>query len=79
MAQARDHWQNVGYKSTALAATTEYKDNLPFKCAGSAAESCMCPGTLWFGLANRPDKGAKIETFDELREWRTLSADSEDW
>jgi hypothetical protein len=39
----------------------------------------MCPGTLWFGLATRPDNGAKIETFEDMREWRTLSADSEDW
>jgi hypothetical protein len=39
----------------------------------------MCPGTLWFGLAVRPDNGAKIETFDEMREWRSISAESSDW
>ena len=79
MSQARDHWQNVGYKSSALTATIVDKDNLPFKCASGAMESCMCPGTLWFGLATRPDNGAKIETFEDMREWRTLFAESEDW
>lgn len=39
----------------------------------------MCPGTLWFGPSVRPDNGAKIDTFEEMREWRTLSAESEDW
>lgn len=55
------------------------KDNIPFKCAATARDSCMCPGTLWFGAATRPDNGAKIETFEEMREWRTVSADSDDW
>ena len=77
--QARDHWQSVGYKSTALASTVVDKDNLPFKCASGPSDSCMCPGTLWFGVATRPDNGAKVETFDEMREWRTVSAESEDW
>lgn len=77
--QAREHWQNTGYKNAALAASIVDKENTPFKCASGPSESCLCPGTLWFGLQARPDNGAKIEGFDELREWRTYSAESDDW
>lgn len=55
LAQAREHWQATGYKNTALAASIVDKDNIPFKCASGPQESCMCPGTLWFGLSTRPD------------------------
>lgn len=34
---------------------------------------------LWFGLQVRPDNGAKIESFEEMREWRTVGAESDDW
>jgi hypothetical protein len=75
----REHWQNIGYKNTAMAQSVIDKDNLPFRCAKSGTDSCMCPGTLWFGISVRPDNGAKIDTFEEMREWRTLSAESDDW
>lgn len=77
--QTREHWTNGGYKNTAFVKSIDDKDNEPFKCASNGAESCLCPGTLWFGLATRPDNGAHIESFDEMREWRTLSSESDDW
>lgn len=79
MEQARQHWQSVGYKNSVLASTVVDELNKPFKCAASATESCNCPGTTWLGLANRPDNKMKIETFEEMREWRTLSKVSDGW
>ena len=55
------------------------KDNEPFKCASKSNESCKCPGTMWFGTAVRPDTKASIETFDEMREWKTVSQETDDW
>merc|ERR1712222_49302 len=54
-------------------------DNAPFKCAEKANESCKCPGTMWFGVSTRPDNKAKIETFEEMREWKTVSQETDDW
>lgn len=34
---------------------------------------------MWFGLSSRPDTKAKIETFDEMREWKTVSQETDDW
>lgn len=79
MEQARQHWQSVGYKNSVLAGTVVDENNKPFKCASSGSESCNCPGTTWLGLANRPDNKMKIETFEEMREWRTLSKVSDGW
>jgi len=79
LSQARDHWQSVGYKSTTLSATVKDEENVPFQCGKGPSDSCQCPGMLWFGLQTRPDNGAKIETFDEMREWRTIGAESDDW
>lgn len=79
MEQARQHWQSVGYKNTALAASVVNEKNKPFKCASGASEACNCPGTTWLGLAVRPDNKAKIESFEEMREWRTASKQSEGW
>ena len=77
--QAREHWRSVGYKNPVYVASVTDKDNKPFKCASKANESCKCPGTMWFGLSTRPDTKAKIETFDEMREWKTVSQETDDW
>jgi hypothetical protein len=34
---------------------------------------------LWYGLAQRPDNNATISSFEEMREWRTVGAESDDW
>lgn len=77
--QARDHWQTTGFKNLVFVNSVVDKDNTPFKCASTPNESCMCPGMLWYGPSVRPDNGQKIETFEELREWRTVSSESDDW
>jgi len=62
-----------------LAASIVDENNKPFKCASNGGESCNCPGTTWIGLSMRPDNKQKIETFDEMREWRTISKVSDAW
>lgn len=69
----------MGYKNPVYAASVTDKDNKPFKCASKANESCKCPGTMWFGLASRPDTKAKIESFEEMREWKTVAQETDDW
>lgn len=69
----------MGYKNPVYAASLVDADNKPFKCAEKANESCKCPGTMWFGTATRPDNKAKIETFEEMREWKTVSQETDDW
>jgi len=77
--QAKEHWKASGYKNPVYAASIVDKDNEPFKCASKANESCKCPGTMWFGSAVRPDTKNAIETFDEMREWKTVSQETDDW
>ena len=77
--QAKAHWRKGGYRNPVYAASLVDKDNKPFKCAEKANESCKCPGTMWFGVATRPDNKAKIETFEEMREWKTVSQETDDW
>jgi len=62
-----------------MAASIIDKYNKPFKCANSSSESCKCPGTTWIGIASRPDNKQKIDSFDEMREWKTHSKISEGW
>lgn len=77
--QAKAHWRKGGYKNPIYTASLTDKDNKPFKCAAKANESCKCPGTMWFGLATRPDTKTKIDTFEEMREWKTVSQETDDW
>ena len=77
--QAKEHWKGVGYKNPVYADSVVDKDNKPFKCAAKANESCKCPGTMWFGVAVRPDTKGPVETFDEMREWKTVSQETDDW
>lgn len=77
--QAKSHWRRIGYRNPMFANSLVDKDNKPFKCAEKANESCKCPGTMWFGAGTRPDNKAKIETFEEMREWKTVSQETDDW
>jgi len=62
-----------------LAASIE-EGNKPYKCAGDDGEtSCNCPGTVYIGPKVRPDSKQPITTFDEMREWRTMSKESDGW
>jgi hypothetical protein len=79
--QAKEHWQTTGYKNSALAASIE-EGNKPYKCAEEAEGSdlsCNCPGTVHIGPRVRPDSKQAITTFDEMREWRTMSKESDGW
>ena len=77
--QAKEHWKNAGYKNPVYAASITDDDNKPFKCASKSNESCKCPGTMWFGPSVRQDTKAPIETFEEMREWKTVSQETDDW
>lgn len=77
--QAKEHWKNSGYKNPVYAASITDEDNKPFKCATKSNESCKCPGTMWFGPSVRADTKAPIETFEEMREWKTVSQETDDW
>lgn len=48
-------------------------------CGKGAKQSCKCHGTLWYGATERPDDKKPVATFDELREWKTLSKSSDEW
>ena len=76
---AKEHWKNTGYKNSVYQESIVDKDNKPFKCASKANESCKCPGTIWYGVSTRPDSMAPVETFDEMREWKTVSIETDGW
>ena len=46
---------------------------IPLFCADKETTTCKCPGTVWLGLKNRLDNGQRIKTWEEFRQWKTLS------
>jgi hypothetical protein len=50
-----------------------------WKCGAGAKQSCKCHGTLWYGATKRPDDKKPIETWEQLRQWKTLHKESEEW
>lgn len=53
-----------------------------WKCGTGARTSCKCSGVLWYGPTIRPDDkdgNKKIDTWEDLRQWKTLEKDSEEW
>jgi hypothetical protein len=50
-----------------------------WKCGAGAKQSCKCHGTLWYGATKRPDDKKPIETWEDLRQWKTLTKETEEW
>jgi hypothetical protein len=50
-----------------------------WKCGEGAKQSCKCHGTLWYGPSVRPDDKKPIDTWDKMREWKTVTKESEEW
>jgi hypothetical protein len=50
-----------------------------WKCGEGAKQSCKCHGTLWYGATKRPDNKKPIESWNDMRMWKTLSKESEEW
>jgi len=50
-----------------------------WKCGEGAKQSCKCHGTLWYGPTTSPDDKKPIEKWEKMREWKTLTKESEEW
>jgi hypothetical protein len=50
-----------------------------WKCGEGAKQSCKCHGTLWYGPTVRPDDKKPITTWEELRHWKTMEKQSDEW
>lgn len=72
-AQAHDHFIDFGWQEKRDTSLPDW--DLIFGCGDTAdpdAESaCKCGGVMHFGRLNAPDSGAKLDTFDKMRQWKT--------
>jgi hypothetical protein len=40
-------------------------------CGDNDSTQCMCNGEMWYGLLERPDTGTRINSLDEMKEFKT--------
>jgi hypothetical protein len=80
LAAAKRNWTEYGYALTPPAQAAQLANNEPGYCidgdyeTGSTSNTCQCgSGKMWFGLKYRADNGSRIQTFEELREFKTAS------
>lgn len=52
---------------------TQYSWDKPFVCSDHTDGSCKCNGMAWYGLLNDKLSGKRIEDFNSLRNWNTIS------
>ncbi len=50
-----------------------------WKCGEGAKTSCKCHGTLYYGPTKRPDNDKDIKDWEDMREWKTLEKESNEW
>jgi hypothetical protein len=50
-----------------------------WKCGEGATSQCKCHGTLWYGPTIAPDSKKPLDTWEKMREWKTLTKESEEW
>lgn len=68
----------LGYKDPSfVSGRDQYTE--PWFCGATEYTNCQCQGTMYMGAKNRPDNGAPIKTFDEMRQWRTITKETDDW
>lgn len=76
--QARDHFTKTGYSQAHFSEKMKDTTKTAWKCGAGAKQSCKCHGTLWYGATKRPDDKKPIETWDQLRQWKTVTKESEE-
>ena len=86
VAMARDNYTDFGFYDK-----RDVKPQQPFEepwyCGEIDPEnknyflSCGCSGRLWMGAVRDPLTNKRLDTFESLREWKTVSKDTsnEDW
>ena len=82
---SRDNYTNYGYKEKVNVAP-DYWDE-PWFCGDIDPEqpyyslSCGCSGRLWMGPVKDQLSGSRLDTFNEMRNWKSVSKDTskEDW
>jgi hypothetical protein len=80
MKQARNHYTTVGYSQAHFSEKMKDTTKSAWKCGEGAKQSCKCHGTLWYGATKRNDDDKKaIKTWEDLRQWKTLEKQSEEW
>jgi len=77
--QARKHYMEIGYKQSHFSEKMKDTSKSAWKCGEGAKQSCKCHGTLWYGATVAPDDKKPIDTWEKMREWKTLSKESEEW
>jgi hypothetical protein len=75
---ANQHFMDIGFKDASfIAARDEYTE--PWFCGGTEFTNCQCKGTMYMGPLKRPDNNETIKNFDEMRFWKTINKETNDW
>ena len=69
----------VGYKEAKYVNSTRNEFTEPWCCGVGQYSNCQCQGVMYFGPTKRPDSGAEIKTFDDMRQWRTIAKETDNW
>lgn len=77
--QARKHYTTTGHKQSHFSDKMKDTTKSAWKCGEGAKQSCKCHGTLWYGPSIALDDKKPIDTWDKMREWKTLTKESEEW
>lgn len=68
----------IGFKDPSFVSERdEYHE--PWFCGATEYSNCMCEGTMYMGPLTRPDNGEEIKTFDDMRNWKTLTKETDNW
>ena len=77
--QAREHYRTLGFGQAHFNEPMKDTTKKAWKCGTGAKQSCKCHGTLWYGATKRPDDKKPIDSWDDLKQWKTLTKESEEW
>ena len=77
--QAREHYRTLGFGQAHFNEIMKDTTKSAWKCGEGAKQSCKCHGTLWYGATVRPDDKKPIETWESMRQWKTVKKESEEW
>lgn len=75
---ANEHYMEIGFKDPSFVSKRDEYDE-PWFCGASEYSNCQCSGTMYMGPKNRPDNNEPIKTFDEMRYWKTVVKETDDW
>lgn len=77
--KANKHFMTEGYKDAKLVNSTRNEFTEPWFCGVGQYSNCQCQGVMYFGPTKRPDNGAEIKNFDDMRQWRTIAKETDNW